>query len=149
MAYQVVGRRQSLKYLGILTSSAAGQAFLAAWLPPAARAEASPPRGAMAGMDCTQEAPPQTAAKGPYTLQFFKPDEFSTVETLTELIIPADDKPGAKEAGVAQYIDSVLAAASEFKPSLQEAWTNGLGVLDHLSRESHGRPFRELTSAQQ
>lgn len=148
MAYQVVGRRQSLKYLGILTSSAAGQAFLASWLPAASEAPPSPQR--MPGMDGMEGAPPPGSdPQEPYAPQFFKPYEFSTVEALTDLIIPADDKPGAKAAGVARYIDFVVAAASEFRPSLQEAWTHGLALLDESSRQGYSHSFRELSTPQQ
>lgn len=137
----IAGRRQTLKYLGLLTATAAGRDFLAAWLPTATAATLD--AHAMPGM--AQEAPPQPGADSPYVPQFFKPEEFKTVETLTELIIPTDDQPGAREARVAVYIDSVLTAAGEFRPSLQKEWTNGLEILDRLSNEQHGRSFRELS----
>ena len=42
---------------------------------------------------------------GPYQPQFCSPDEYALVERHTELIIPTDDKPGAREAGVSEFID--------------------------------------------
>jgi gluconate 2-dehydrogenase gamma chain len=46
-------------------------------------------------------------AAGP--LQTFTPEEARIVEALCAQIIPADDVPGAKEAGVLYYIDRQLA----------------------------------------
>jgi hypothetical protein len=136
---QIIARRTALKYLAILTGSAAGREFLAGWLP-SARAASKP---VMLGM---HNAPPQERA-APYTPQFFKPKEFQTVVLLSEMIIPTDDKPGAKEAQVANYIDFVLFAAAESKPELQRNWTSGLALLDRLSQEKYGRPFRETSNA--
>jgi hypothetical protein len=44
-----------------------------------------------------------------YKPLFFSPAQFAMVEHLTEMIIPADETPGAKEAGVAEFIDFMLA----------------------------------------
>jgi gluconate 2-dehydrogenase gamma chain len=46
-------------------------------------------------------------AAGP--LQTFKRDEAHLVEALCDQVIPADDAPGAKQAGVLYYIDRQLA----------------------------------------
>jgi len=139
-------RRQTLKYLGILAGSAAGRQFLAGWLPSglALNAAGSNLDGSMAKMDHL----PNSDAE-PYAPRFFKPDEFKTVETLTELIIPTDDTPGAKEAQVARYIDFVVSAAAEFEPSLQLQWTQGFQLLDSLSREKYQRTFREISTDDQ
>ena len=139
-------RRQTLKYLGILAGSAAGRQFLAGWLPSglASKAVGSNLDGSMAKMDHL----PNSDAE-PYAPRFFKPDEFKTVETLTELIIPTDDTPGAKEAQVARYIDFVVSAAAEFEPSLQLQWTQGFQLLDSLSREKYERTFREMSTDDQ
>ena len=52
----------------------------------------------MAGMN--HGVPPAPDEGEPYVLQFFSAAEFATVEILTEMIIPVDDKPGAKAARV-------------------------------------------------
>ncbi len=108
-----VSRRGALKYLGLLAASAAGREFLAVWLPsPAPHATGRNNLVTLHGMD--HSAAEESAA--PYVPQFFKPGEFKTVELLAEMIIPADDKPGAKEAKVANYIDFVVFSAREFEP---------------------------------
>lgn len=132
MSEQVIGRRQTLKYLGMLAGTAAGRDFLAVWLPSAAPLRA-------------QGAGPES----PYQPQFFKPDEFATVECLTGLIIPSDGTPGAKEARVAQFIDFVVFSAAEFRPGMQREWIDGLKQLDGLSRGKYGRPFAEAAPQDQ
>ena len=51
------------------------------------------------------DAPGTRAAQGDYQPQFCSSDEYALVERLAELIIPTDDKPGAREAGVSEFID--------------------------------------------
>ena len=139
-------RRRTLKYLGILAGSAAGRRFLAGWLPSGLtqKAPSAKPEGNMPEME---HLPAPNAE--PYVPSFFKPDEFKTVESLAELIIPSDDTPGAKEAQVACYIDFIVSAAAEFEPSLQLEWTQGLKVVDSLSREKYQRTFHEISTDDQ
>jgi hypothetical protein len=147
MSEEIIGRRNTLKYLALLAGTAAGREFLARWLPSGARAlGATNPDGlvTMAGMD---HGAPSAEPAPPYSPQFFKSDEFQTVEMLTEMIIPTDDQPGAKEARVADYIDFVVFSAAEFRPSLQREWTTGLKWLEQESRKRYHAPFRELSAA--
>lgn len=145
MTEQFINRRQTLKYLGLLTATAAGREFLSAWLPPAPQSIAASGPDSMAGMH--HGAPPDPQEGKLDALHFFKPDEFETVEILTEMIIPADDKPGARDAQVGSYIDFVLFSATEFKPELQRSWTDGLAWLDSASRKQFGKAFREVSPA--
>src|SRR5574341_1097777 len=43
--------------------------------------------------------------QGSYQPQFFSPEEYALIERLADLIIPGDGVPGAREAGVAEFID--------------------------------------------
>jgi gluconate 2-dehydrogenase gamma chain len=80
-------------------------------------------------------------------LKFFTPAQHRTVDVLSELIIPADDRsPGAKAAQVADYIDFVL---SESPAETKKAWTDGLAALDAASTSQSGKPFTEATAEQQ
>jgi len=138
-----VSRRSALKYLGLLAATAAGRKFLAAWLPlPTVHATGGNDLVTLQGMGHSAEVEPSA----PYVPQFFKPGQFKTVELLAEMIIPADDKPGAKEAKVANYIDFVVFSAREFEPSLQREWMDGLIFLDRESQKQFGKAFR-LASA--
>ncbi len=134
-----VSRRSALKYLGLLAATAAGRKFLAAWLPlPTVHATGGNDLVTLQGMGHSAEVEPSA----PYVPQFFKPGQFKTVELLAEMIIPADDKPGAKEAKVANYIDFVIFSAREFEPSLQREWLDGLVFLDRESQKQFGKAFR-------
>jgi hypothetical protein len=54
-----------------------------------------------------------------YRPQFFTAAEFPMVERLTEIIIPSDGTPGAKEAGVAEFIDFMVANDPDVKYGLR------------------------------
>ena len=135
----LVSRRGALKYLGLLAGSAAGRQFLASWLPLAIH-DAGGGNG-LVTMPGMSHSSVDVESAEPYTPQFFKPDEFRTVEILTELILPADDKPGAKEAQVGNYIDFVVFSAGEFVPALQREWIDGLGLLARESQKQFGTSF--------
>jgi hypothetical protein len=139
MAEQLIARRGALKYLGMLTATAAGRGFLASWLPQAARAD-----------DIVHLHRPTASAEQSqsYVPQFFSAAEYETVDLLTEMIIPRDDKPGAHDAQVASYIDFIVWSAAEFEPQLQQQWTRGLKLLEQLSQQQFSRGFRNLTEPQ-
>jgi gluconate 2-dehydrogenase gamma chain len=65
-------------------------------------------------------------AGGTYVPKALTAHEFVTLERLTDLIIPADDKPGAVQAGVAAWIDQLLSVNAELKAK----YTAGLAWLD-------------------
>ena len=51
---------------------------------------------------------------GPAVLKVLSPFEFSTLQTLVEAILPADERsPGAREARVAEYVDLLLSESEE------------------------------------
>ncbi len=78
--------------------------------------------------------------------RFFTPGEAGIVEAACAQIIPADRDPGAKEAGVVNYID--LQLSTRFKRH-QAAYRTGVAGIDAASRSQFGKPFVELTSGQQ
>jgi gluconate 2-dehydrogenase gamma chain len=80
-----------------------------------------------------------------YTPQFFSRAEYDLVERLTELIIPSDTTPGAKEAGVAEFIDFMVAS----DPEPQYPFRLGLGWLNAHSERQYGGKFMELSAEQQ
>src|SRR6266571_2771383 len=140
MDNRCVSRRGTLKYLGLLAASVAGREFLASWLPsPSVHGAGHYGLVTIQGMNHSADELQRAAA---YVPQFFKPDDFKTVEILVEMIVPTDDKPGAKEAKVANYVDFVIFSAREFEPSMQREWIDGLVFLDRESRQRFGSAFR-------
>jgi len=80
-----------------------------------------------------------------YTPQFFSAQEYAQVERLTELIIPSDETPGAREAGVAEFVDFMVAHDRD----KQYPFRTGLTWLNAHSERLLGRTFMELSQAQQ
>jgi hypothetical protein len=79
--------------------------------------------------------------------RFFTPAQHRTVDTLAELIIPADDRsPGARAAKVADYLDFVL---SEAQADAKRIWIDGLSALDDASTAQFGRAFADAEPGQQ
>ena len=87
----------------------------------------------------------QKADRVPYNPRFFTPAEYRSLDVLCELIIPADETPGAHQAGVSEFIDFIVSADDE----LQYPFRTGLAWLDAFSTERHGGVFAELAPTQQ
>jgi gluconate 2-dehydrogenase gamma chain len=78
---------------------------------------------------------------------FFNDEDSRTIAAFTERLMPgAPGKPGATDADVLNYIDLALAG-----PYADEQYFYRCGVaqLDAHCTQSYGKPFRNLTSAQQ
>lgn len=81
------------------------------------------------------QAPARSQAR-----KFFNPAEIELAGELAEAIIPADaHSGGAKAAGVAAYIESVLRDTVE--DGQKELWREGLRLVDGMSRRHCGKPF--------
>ena len=89
----------------------------------------------------------QTAAKAgtAYKPTFFTPHEYETVQTLSELIIPADDRSGgAKDAGVPEFMDFTMVD----QPARQVSMRGGLAWLDLECQRRFDKTFVAASSAQ-
>lgn len=80
-----------------------------------------------------------------YQPQFFTPAEYTLVDHLTEMIIPKDESPGAREAGVSEFIDFM--AASD--PTIQQPLRDGLRWLNDQARKEEATEFAKLPADQQ
>jgi hypothetical protein len=90
----------------------------------------------------------QLPAFDPNAPLFFTSDQFALLDTLTELIIPADDhSPGARSAGVAAYIDRAVAEA--FVAEEKNSWRRGLAAIDQLSMSRFNTSFSRASHSQQ
>jgi gluconate 2-dehydrogenase gamma chain len=91
---------------------------------------------------------PPDSASPPRELKFLTPDEFTEIEAITARIIPTDETPGAKEAGVAWFIDLGL---TTFGVRDQPLIRDGLVRLSREVARAHRgkRRFSELTAEQQ
>jgi hypothetical protein len=79
------------------------------------------------------------------------PPQNSTVITLSELIIPQTDTPGAKAANVNRFIDGVLAERATDERAADEStkFLAGLTALDERAKTEFGKPFVDATPEQQ
>jgi len=80
-----------------------------------------------------------------YEPLFFSAAEYELVEQLTDIIIPTDDTPGAREAGVSEFIDLMASRDRDLQGRLR----TGLTWLDSQSKALNGRPFIRLVAEQQ
>lgn len=78
--------------------------------------------------------------------RFFTDYQAEVIEAATARIIPADDTPGAREAGVVIFIDRAL---MEEDRSLQSQYISGIGFLDHTAEVKFQQPFLDLAPEQQ
>jgi len=78
--------------------------------------------------------------------RFFTDDEARTVEAITAQLIPSGPGPGAREAGVINYIDIQL--AGRFRKH-RKTYREAIPKVDEASRKAAGKRFVELASDQQ
>src|SRR5947209_16511258 len=87
------------------------------------------------------DAAPSEGPRRPYQPAYFSAPEYQTIEILTDLIIPADESPGAKEAGVSEFIDFM---AAHGETEVQKPMRHGLEWLDATAKKNHGDAFARL-----
>ena len=80
-----------------------------------------------------------------YKPHFFSDSEYVVVERLAELIIPSDQTPGAREAGVAEFIDFMISRDHD----QQFKFRTGIHWLNAHSERLLGKPFAELSEQDQ
>lgn len=103
---------------------------------------------------------------------FFDEHQWATVEAATARIIPTDHDPGAREAGVARFIDRYLSSLDyvyanawgsgflRLSGRQADAWgarmsrlraryVEGLRELDRIGESLHGKVFHQLDEDQQ
>jgi gluconate 2-dehydrogenase gamma chain len=68
----------------------------------------------------------------PPKFQFFTPEEAVEIDAVTARIIPSDETPGAREAGVVYFIDRAL---TTFAVDDQKTYREGLPALQSRVRE--------------
>ena len=87
-------------------------------------------------------APPEPPLLRNYQPKFFAADDFEALRAFTEILIPTDDTPGAREAYCAHYIDFVL-QASDSVPNVQKQWRAAMASLKDAGFHSANAKGRE------
>jgi hypothetical protein len=90
----------------------------------------------------------QAKSAGAKKLEFFAQEEAVEVEAVCERILPADDSPGARDAGVLYFIDRSLVT---FAKDRQPVVRNGLPALQTLSKSKFPQyaAFSQASAAEQ
>jgi gluconate 2-dehydrogenase gamma chain len=95
----------------------------------------------------THEHPPAgSVGTSPFTRKVFDDQQWRTVHTLCDLIIPADEHgPSATQAGVPEFMDDWLAFRTEQdgNENLQAQVFGGLVWLDRESQKLSGKNFAD------
>jgi gluconate 2-dehydrogenase subunit 3-like protein len=152
MGGQGVERRDILRFIGIASVAGAFPGFNK-WAFACAQTHVHAPASAIA-----------KTTTGLYKPLFFSPQQIAMVEQLAEMIIPADDTPGAKRAGVAEFIDFMVANrvpvsarrdvrstqdAIELGSEAQNRFLSGLGWMNARSKSEFGHEFMDCAVEQQ
>jgi len=113
-----VTRRDLLRLTACALAADRAAEFFGAWL------EAAHVHGGGQGA-----APPEPAVLRDYKPQFFDQADFAALQAFTEILIPTDDTPGAREAHCAHFIDFVLDASSNVAASTVRQWREAMQAL--------------------
>jgi len=137
MAGQNLERREMLRALSLAAGAARFPGFVK-WA-------FADPEADHHGGERLRQAGSQAKPNTPYKPQFFTGDEYEIVSRLSEMIIPTDGAPGAREAGVSEFIDFIVFS----DPSLQYRFRYGVRWIDAHASYLFGRRFLEITPEQQ
>ena len=137
-----MARREAMRLLGIASVAASFPGF-SQWV--------------FAGTGTGPDSLPLETVPRSYRTLFFSNAHFRLVEHISELIIPEDDTPGARQAGVAEFIDFMVAnrvpisgaghldapgdSATSMGSELQRQWLEGLDWINAHCQSEFGRAF--------
>jgi hypothetical protein len=76
----------------------------------------------------------------------FTPEKINWLSELAETILPATSTPGAKEAGVGEFIPVMVRDC--YTPEQQQIFLNGMATIEKLSNEKYKNPFEKITPEQ-
>src|SRR4029453_13338597 len=95
----------------------------------------------------TGTGPAHSHAGGAGLGAFFNTEDAATVAAFAERLVPgAPGKPGARDAGVLNYIDLALSGAYQ---DLQDFYRRGLTSLDAYCRKTYNASFVKLDAPRQ
>ncbi|MBX2821739.1 MAG: gluconate 2-dehydrogenase subunit 3 family protein [Rhodothermaceae bacterium] len=118
-------RRDALKRIGYFTGSALSASLVS---------------GVLAGCRAT---PPDAD----FVPQSLDADQYKLVTTLSDIIIPATDTPGASGAGVPAFIDNML--TSWYLEEDKNTILTGLRILNEEAQRRYEMPFVDASPEQQ
>jgi hypothetical protein len=88
--------------------------------------------------------PPQPPILRDYAPKFFDAGDFSALQAFTEILIPTDETPGAREARCAHFIDFLLHASTGYAPDVQAQWRTAMAAVRDAGFHAADQPRRAL-----
>src|SRR5213596_911208 len=90
---------------------------------------------------------PDASVPGAAGGRFFNRQEIETIAAISDLIIPTDEhSPGAKAAGVSDFIDLIVNESSNETKAL---WRDGLAAVDRMSEQKFSAAFNQAGQGHQ
>jgi hypothetical protein len=121
-----IGRREALRRAAMLLGGALSAPAIA---------------GVLAGCDS------RSAADGTWTPRALTTEQGELVATIAEHILPDTDTPGARAAGVHEFIDKML--AEHYPARERQRVLDGLADVDARARRDCGRAFLQCAAEEQ
>ncbi len=90
-------------------------------------------------------AEPDADADAEWKPKFLTQAQGALVAEVAEIMIPRTDTPGARDVGIAAFIDTMLKDA--YAKDEQERFVAGLADFEAQAKREHGRAFLELEPA--
>jgi hypothetical protein len=112
MTEALLTRREMVELALCAVAAPGGQRFFAEWLKPKTMV--------------MSQAPPQPDLLRNYQPHFFSAEDFQVLQAFTEILIPTDETPGARDAHCAHFIDFVLNASGE---TVQSSWRKAIAAV--------------------
>jgi gluconate 2-dehydrogenase subunit 3-like protein len=129
-------RRDLLRLTTYALASRGAAEFFGAWL-----------QAATVGGHAQSVAPAEPPTLRNYKPTFFTAEDFAALQSFTEILIPTDETPGAREAHCAHFIDFVLDASSDAAPGTVRQWRDAMRVLEESGFHAASPPAREAIVA--
>ena len=79
--------------------------------------------------------------------EYLNEDQANIVSTVSEIIIPRTDTPGAKDVGVPSFIDKMLQEV--YSKEDQEAFNSGLQAFNEGAKKEYDEDFNDLDEEDQ
>ncbi len=76
--------------------------------------------------------------------KFFTEEQANIITEISEIILPKTDTPGAKELGVPQFIEDIIALCSD--KEVQKKFVLGLENLENDIENQYGKSFSSIDS---
>src|SRR5687767_12126471 len=133
-----VSRRDLMRLAAYAVALPGAADFFSAWLSAAPR-QHQPHR---------PYAPPEPPLLRDYQPKFFDSGDFEALQAFTEILIPTDDTPGAREARCAHFIDFVLQSSAEAAPETQRQWRRAMAALKEAGFHAADAPRRSAIVAE-